>query len=89
MSTAVARIYGELRNRGGLPRRGYRNIVDVFGHSLPPGLTEGLLRHYMNPDSHCRSSLCCRAFVRCLFATGNPTGLHTSQPLLQGERAST
>ena len=87
MSTAVARILDELRNRGGLRGADIANIVDVS----PPTVSRWN-RGTASPSLHTQTVIAdLRYVVERLSDFYSPQEtrlwLHTSHPLLQGERA--
>lgn len=87
MSTAVARILDELRNRGGLRGADIANIVDVS----PPTVSRWN-RGRASPSLHTQTVIAdLRYVVERLSDFYSPQEtrlwLHTSHPLLQGERA--
>ena len=87
MSTAVARILDELRNRGGLRGADIANIVDVS----PPTVSRWT-KGTASPSLHTQTVIAdLRYVVERLSDYYSPhetrLWLHTSHPLLQGKRA--
>ena len=87
MSTALARILGELRNRGGLRGTDIANIVDVS----PPTVSRWT-NGRASPSLHTQTVIAdLRYVVERLSDFYSPQEtrlwLHTSHPLLHGERA--
>lgn len=87
MSTAVARILGDLRERGGLKGADIANIVDVS----PPTVSRWTTGKG-SPSLHTQTVIAdLRYVVECLSDLYSPDEtrlwLHTPHPLLERERA--
>ena len=87
MSTAVARILGDLRERGGLKGADIANIVDVS----PPTVSRWTTGKG-SPPLHTQTVIAdLRYVVECLSDLYSPAEtrlwLHTPHPLLERERA--